>query len=510
MLISEQSLDRVANASPELRREMPCGERTSDGAGRRLLENSIRLLAFNRKSLGLVLALVAGWGLWQIPPPLPLDERGVHFLASMAAGVILWVFEVFDEYVVALMLLLTWILADVTPPEVALSGFATNSWLFALGIFGIAAAVTKSGLPYRVVLRFLRRFPPDYKFYTLILAVSGLLFTPVMPTSKARIAIVAPVCRVISELMGFKDRSNGSAGVALSAYVGFGQGTFMFLTGASSCLIGWNLLSEPARANFGWGTWALAALPAGILIRSLLFVAVHFLFPVKEERDEVSPESSEQEQRVPASFTKSEWISMVGLSLALVGWLAKPLHGISETWVTLGTLLFFLLTGALDKSGFKNSVDWGFLLFLGIMSSLDPIMRHLRVDDWLIGFIDPVFSLFSFHPMAFLMVVSLLVYSVRVFLSKAPTIILLSTIGLTSWAESMGIHPGVLLITILMASEGWFLTYQDGPCQIAYCCTDGKAFSHCQARKLMVARFFASFLALAVSIPYWRMLGFIH
>jgi hypothetical protein len=73
----------------------------------------------------------------------------------------------------------------------------------------------------------------------------------------------------------------------------------------------------------------------------------------------------------------------------------------------------------------------------------------------------------------------------------------------------LGIHPGVLLLTILIAIDSWFVPYQDGPYQIAYYTTDGKAFTHGQARKLMVAKFFASFLAVALSVPYWSALGFI-
>ena len=55
------------------------------------------------------------------------------------------------------------------------------------------------------------------------------------------------------------------------------------------------------------------------------------------------------------------------------------------------------------------------------------------------------------------MTVTLLTYIMRFFLSKGTTVILL-TLGLTSWAQDMGIHPGVLLLTILMAIECWFLT----------------------------------------------------
>jgi hypothetical protein len=102
------------------------------------------------------------------------------------------------------------------------------------------------------------------------------------------------------------------------------------------------------------------------------------------------------------------------------------------------------------------------------------------------------------------------VYFIRFFLGKTPTVILLSTLGLSSWAQELGVHPGVLLITILMANESWFLLSQNDAYQIAFYSTDGNAFSHAQARKLMVVRCAANFLALGVSVPYWKLLGFIR
>ena len=78
------------------------------------------------------------------------------------------------------------------------------------------------------------------------------------------------------------------------------------------------------------------------------------------------------------------------------------------------------------------------------------------------------------------------------------------------WAPTVGIHPGVLLLTVLMSLEAWFLPYQNSSYQITYYSTDEKAFSHAQARKLMIVKFITSLLAIAISVPYWRVLGFIR
>lgn len=465
----------------------------------------------NRKKwLGLLLALALACGLWQMPPSPPLDERGVHFLATLAAAVILWIFTVFDDYIVAIMLLLAWLLLGVVPTELALAGFSSSSWFFYLGALGMAAAVTKSGLLYRVSLQVLRRLRPNYKTYTFTLATSGLVVTPCLPNILSRVAIMAPVSQAMSEVMGFKPRSNGSAGLVLSAYIGFSQIGFMFLTGAASSLFGWSLLPHLARSEFGWGSWALAALPAGMFILVVLFVAIHLFFPLKgEEAPRVSPKGVATQLEVLGHLSMSEWLSLAVLVLATVGWIGKPLHGIGEAWVALGAFLVFLMTGVMDKKGLRNDIDWGFLLFFGVLSGLSVIIPRLNVDRWLVELVGPILSVVSFHPLPFLVAVTVLVYLVRFLLGRFPTIVLF-TLVLAPWAQGIGIHPGVLLLCVLMALETWFFPYQTANYLLAYYSTDEKAFSHAQARKLMVVKFVASLLAVAISIPYWRMLGWIR
>ena len=100
-----------------------------------------------------------------------------------------------------------------------------------------------------------------------------------------------------------------------------------------------------------------------------------------------------------------------------------------------------------------------------------------------------------------------MVYFVRFFLGKIPTVAMLSALGIPALGIESGIHPGVVLLTILMSIEGWFLLYQNDSYQIVYYSTNGRSFSHGQARKLMLVRFLATFVATAASIPYWRFLG---
>jgi DASS family divalent anion:Na+ symporter len=359
-------------------------------------------------------------------------------------------------------------------------------------------------------MRVLSHIPLAYhKTHSFALFLSGLLVTPLLPTGKARAVIALPVSQSIAKETGFADGSNGSAALALAALIGFCHMSFMFLTGGEFCLIGWNLLPIEAKAKFGWMVWFVAALPTGILIFLFVFLAIHFLFPVRREKNLEVKSVPQPHLQSAEPLTSAEWIAMTVLALTLLGWLTKPWHGIDETWVALGGLLAFLTTGGLDKKSFRNNLDWGLIIFFGIINSMAAISEHLKIDRWLGALVSPALASVSTGPVGFLIAVILIVCVTRVFLRKA-TAITITTVVLVPVGHKIGVHPGVILLSILAASECFLLPYQDGPYQIAYSSTDGQAFSHAQARKVLAVKFIATIVAVAVSVPYWKLLGFIQ
>ena len=464
-----------------------------------------------KKALGILCAFSIGWLIWNIPPSSALNTNGVHFLATLSAAVVLWNSTTFDEYVVALMLLSSWVVLGIAPPEVALKGFSQQSWFFVVAALGMGAAVNKSGLLRRLSLQILRKIPVTaHKSHTFVLFVSGVLITPLLPTGKARALIALPISEAIAQAMSFEKRSNGSAALALSAMLGFSHMSFMFLTGAEFCLLGWNLLPEWAKSEFGWFWWCIAALPTGIVIFLFVFCAIHLIFPVPEKRrGNIESRTSTLNVETFGPLSGNEWIAIVVLLSTVAGWLTVPLHGIHESWVALIGLLAFLSSGVLDNKTFKNGVDWGLVLFFGIVNSMAMICRYLKIDVWLVGIIEPILGSLAIGPFTFLTAVVLIVFVARFFLRKAAAALILPLL-IMPYGQEIGIHPGVVLLAILAAGECFVLAYQDGPYQIAYSSTNGDAFTHSQARKILAAKFVATILGIAISVPYWKMLGLIQ
>lgn len=457
-----------------------------------------------------LLALAIGYGVAHLPPPTPLDHTSMLFLATMAAGITLLALEVFDEYVVALMMLTSWLFMDILPPKLAVAGFAKSSWFFILGAFGIAAAVNKTGILRRGVDVFLEHVPWGPRLQSFALGFSGLFATPVLPSVKARMAIVSPLAQAMSDRFGFASRSNGSASLSLACFVGYSQLTFMFLTGANSSFVAWSVLPEPARLEFGWSTWLLAALPGGVFFFLLMFGAILFFFPSSRETPHleatrIAHDSAPHDQ----TQEKHQGITLLIVSLAIVGWVTKPFHGMSEAWVSLAALTALFVAGVLNKKTLTNNIDWGFLIFFGVVYSLAGALSHLKIDQWLTNLVGPLVTLTFGNALAFLTAVLVAVYLVRFFLAKTPAVILMS-VALMPAAQDLGIHPGVFALTVLLGVDIWFLPHQMPSYIIAYKSSEGRAFSHAQGRKLLAAKCVASILTLAVSVPYWSLLGFIE
>jgi hypothetical protein len=121
----------------------------------------------------------------------------------------------------------------------------------------------------------------------------------------------------------------------------------------------------------------------------------------------------------------------------------------------------------------------------------------------------PVLDMAAFSSVSLLLAVALVTVAVRLVLNKWAAIILL-TLALAPLGRELGVHPGVVLLVILLNLDVWFFPYQLDVYQIAYFGTGEQGFSHAQGRRLMAAKLVVSLAAVAASVPWWRALGLIR
>jgi DASS family divalent anion:Na+ symporter len=326
-----------------------------------------------------IVGLVAGLTLWNVPPLPGLDTGSMHMLALLTWAVIFWAFDVLPDYVVGLGLIMGWILFSIVPPEVAVSGFTTSPFFLIIGVLGITASLQSSGLLFRLALYILRCFPLTYRGQTLGLALSGTTITTFIPDSTSATAIAGPIILALSDSLGYARRSNGSAGLAMAALLGFGQMGPFFLTGAAENLLAWGLLPVAVRAQITWGNWAFTALPLAFVTFGMAFVLTLFFFP-PEFQPTISRGLIETQIEALGPPSCAEIVNGVVLIGAIIGWITAPYHQVDVAWVAMIGLALLLATNLLDRTTFRAGINWDFLFYLGAVLSLTSVVRQLGID----------------------------------------------------------------------------------------------------------------------------------
>jgi divalent anion:Na+ symporter, DASS family len=116
-----------------------------------LSEAPARLVSV-RQALGLAMAALILCAAWLVTPPTGFGIAAWHAGATFVAIVPLMVFESLPDAALALVLVAAWVLGGVASPEVALSGFASGSWVLTITIFIVGAVIASSGISFRVAL----------------------------------------------------------------------------------------------------------------------------------------------------------------------------------------------------------------------------------------------------------------------------------------------------------------------------------------------------------------------
>jgi anion transporter len=494
---------------PELR-ALAAGRRDT-AEHRRWSRAYAALSGFRRPSMsrwiGGILGIAVWAYLWFAKPDIGLEVDSVRVFALLALTLIFWAFWVFPDYGVALIFVLAMILTGLSPPEEALGGFASTTWFMTLGVLGLGAAITSSGLFYRLSLGLVRFFPLTYYWQITALGFMGVVITALIPQQTARTAISSQMLLNLSESLGYKTPSKASTGLFAATFLGLGQLGFLYLTGSTSNLLAWGLLPKDVRAQFTWGYWFIAALPPTVVVIAIVLVAIVFLYP-PESKPQISYKMVENQLEILGPVSKNEWITLAMLVFMVGGWLTQPYHQIDSAWISLIGLCVLINSGVLGWGMVKKGIDWEMLIYLGATLSIPAILTKAKIDQWLVGFISPLIMPYVDYPAVSFIIIALLIYVMKLFFTSGLAVITLSIV-LIPLAVDMQISPWIIIMLILISTEVWFFRFQVDWHTLATATTEGKGFSYRLMGRINPIYAVAYLLALIAAIPFWRYLGLI-
>ncbi|HLW58296.1 MAG TPA: SLC13 family permease [bacterium] len=442
--------------------------------------------------------------LWTVAPPAGLSAQGWHVGLIMLGSALLWLSELIPYYLIALAMGAAWGIAGLVPVSLAFSGFSSPSYLLALAVLGLAAAMARTGLLFRIALLLLRVFPRTYGGQVLSLLTGGLLLTPLMPIATARVTIIAPVAQELAEALGYPLRSRGRAGLAFAGIIGYGTFGCIFLTGLVANFFIVALLPEPDRIRFDWLTWLVSAAPAGavLLLGSSLLLLVWFR---SKATGGVTLEVLQRQQRTLGPLSRHEWVTILGLAVMLGGLLVGPALHVSTAGLGLSALILVIAGGALGPEGFRGGIEWGYLVFFGVLLGAGDVLRAVGIDRWIGHALLPVARAIP-DPGVLVLLLAGGVIACRLVLPQIPAMYLLS-LALVPAAHGIGVSPWVVGFVVQLTAYTWIHPRQSDYYRLTRDLTRHEMFTDRHGVAVGVGVTILTLIGIVASLPFWRAQG---
>ncbi|MDB5867262.1 MAG: crp 3 [Betaproteobacteria bacterium] len=444
---------------------------------------------------------------WTAAPPEGLSVAGWRMLLTVISAAVLFASEILPEAVIALALLAVWVVTGIAQPRLALDGFASQAWVLVLAVLAVGVAVGNSGLLYRVALVALGRKPASFASRCITLALVGTAVTPTLPNATSRMALAAPLVREVAAALGFTPGSRAATGLALAALIGFGQMSGLFLTGSSVGLLLHGLLPDTAREDFGFTGWFLAALPLHLVLFATSMAAVVVLYKPGETLSDATHRLALQHEVLGPIRRDELWC--LGVLIALIaGFLTEPWHGVHGAWLGVGALVVLATAGRLDANMLRTGVNWNFLVFFGVITSLATVFGALKIDAWLAASLSGPVALLGGNALVFCIALTLFGYALAFVVRWQAAAPLLALVAMPV-AGAVGVHPFLVALISLVSTQVWFLPSQS-TVYLALYHGSGELFTHQGVRKLAWAWGALVLLSISAAVPVWKWMGLIH
>jgi divalent anion:Na+ symporter, DASS family len=358
---------------------------------------------------------------------------------------------------------------------------------------------------FRLVLLSLERLPPSFITQSLVLCGTGVVMTAGLTSGSTRIALGVPIARGMADAMGFGRQSPGAAAIGLLTFFAFLEVGELFLTGTFTGLVVHDLLPGTARASITWLRWFLVALPPFAVIETLTYLTILAMFrPHRSARFNL--DAVRLQRALLGPLTRDEIGSAAVLTLLVIGFMTRDLHGVAPAWLAVGAFLALFVVGTLDDSALQSGGGLGLLVYSGVILSLGAVFSTLQIDTWLTSVVQAQLPAMVRNPYGFVLVIAAIAFVLHFFVPYMTASTVLALVAMPV-AQGLGFHPFIPVLVALIAGDHTFVGYANSGYPMTYFASEGELFSHAQARWPLILESGYRIVGLLLSVPAWQLMG---
>jgi anion transporter len=444
---------------------------------------------------GLVVALL----------PLGVDPAAQKALAVVVFMIVYWIMEPVEHALTALIgCYLFWALG-VAKFSQAFSGFVSSAPWFIFGALLMGEAASRTGLVKRFGYKIMHHVGTSYPRLLLGVILLSFLLNFLIPSSVARIAVMAPMLVGIIAASGCGKQSNLAKGLFIILTYTAGLFDKMMLSGAVAILTR-GIIEEQTGAQILWSQWFFAYLPAIVVTIFVCWVIMQWLYPVEVTELAQSKQYLRDALTEIGPVSRDEKKVLAWVLLATTLWATDFVHHMSPAVIGLGVglLLVFPTLGVLDAKAIQR-VNFLVIIFSAGALSMGNVLVHTNalrlVSGSLVQWVEPLLS------NAFYSAITLYWggFLYHLCLGNGPSMVSSSLPLLLQVAEAQGGNPIALGLIWAFAASATLFVYQAGPLVLGY------SYGYFDAKDLFKVALVLTViegLLLMVLVPlYWPLIG---
>ncbi len=438
-----------------------------------------------------------------------LEPKGMRFLGIFVFWLMMMVADLIPNYLSCFIALALSVAVRSATLAEAFKDFGGSTCILLIGAFGMAAGLTNSGLLSRLALYVMRLFPGTYKGQLWAVSIAALAIGPTIPSTTAKGGIIIPVVNSIVDAMGYEPRSKGAIGLISCANVVNNCCGPMFMTGGIVAA----LMLAMYPGTIGWGNYLVFALIWGLIVFfGTVFFHMFAFNPDKgKKKDEIIPlDKAVLQQRLeamgPLSKNKQEIVALIVLVSAIVLWITEKQHGIPTAIVAVAGWCVLYIFKLFKPEEFVTKMMWPIWALVATILGLVGLLSSSGVAAWISNLVGPVVSIFAGSP--FLVVVGCSLLSTALMMGLVNY--LLTAAICLALLSSAPMDMLCVLFAVCMSGMIFILPPQNVPMLAAEGLAGGRFQFTDSCKQAGLAYFVCNLVGLIVSVPWWKILGFIY
>jgi len=332
--------------------------------------------------------IVVGVAVYFVGPPAGVEQRAWHLFAIFLATILGIILQPLPLGAVALVGLCAAMLTGTLPFKLAFSEFASSiPWLIAIAFF-LSLGFVKTGLGFRVAYMFVSVFGSTTLGLTYALVFAEAMISPAIPSVAARaggimLPIIKSLCASCGSNVGDGTERKLGAYLMVTCFHTSCVSSSMFLTSMAANPLAAKLAEKGTGIKITWGSWAVAAVPPGLIALILVPLVLYVVFPPEVKKSPEAPADARQKLAAMGPMSAQEKIMAASLSVTVVLWILGQSIGVHPIAAALVGLSVMLIFGVVTwKECLSETTAWDTLVWFGALVAMANYLNEYGLIKW--------------------------------------------------------------------------------------------------------------------------------